>query len=85
MEGLSAAAVTPGVPAAFRPEAITTTQQWQTAGNLLHISVDLPGQERAAWIHQASGGDAVLTADVSPANEIRQAVRFAVRQGMVEK
>ena len=65
-----------------------TAQQWQHAENLFHDALDLPHAEQAAWVRQACPDDPgvadavlrMLAADATPGDEIRRAVRSAVKQ-----
>ncbi len=73
-----------------------TAQQCQTAENLFHSALDLPPGDRANWLAEACPNDpgllnAVLRmieadADAAPApgDEIRLAVRSAVKQWMAK-
>jgi hypothetical protein len=70
-----------------------TAQQWQHAENLFHDALDLPQAEREAWVRQSCADDPwlasavlrMLEADATPGDEIRRAVRSAVKQWMVAK
>lgn len=65
-----------------------TAQQWQAAEHLFHSALELPYEERANWVVQACPldpalADAVvrmLEADAAPGDEIRHAVRSAIKQ-----
>lgn len=65
-----------------------TAQQWQTAENLFHSALDLPPGDRANWLAEACPNDPglvnavlrMLEADDAPGDEIRLAVRSAVKQ-----
>ncbi len=67
-----------------------TAAQWQIAENLFHSALELPAAERAAFVAGACPDDPALAAavlrmiaaDASPGDEIRQAVRSAVKQWM---
>jgi len=67
-----------------------TAQQWHTAENLFHSALDLPPDLRAGWVAQACPDDPglvsavirMLEADAAPGDEIRRAVRSAVKQWM---
>ena len=69
-----------------------TTRQWQTAESLFHEALELPPVERSAWVSRASAGDPelaravlrMLEADASPGDEIRRAVRSAVKEWMTK-
>jgi hypothetical protein len=69
-----------------------TTEQWQTVESLFNDALEVSPAERAAWVRQASGGDTALAnavlrmleADASPGDEIRRAVRSAVREWMAK-
>ncbi len=65
-------------------------QQWQIAESLFHYALDLPEAERAAWVAHSCPNDPALAeavlrmleADAHPGDEIRRAVRSAVKQWM---
>lgn len=65
-----------------------TVQQWQHAETLFHTALDLAPEDRAAWVNQSCPDDPLLAtavirmleADASPGDEIRRAVRSAVKE-----
>ncbi len=67
-------------------------QQWQFAESLFHAALDLPVDARANWVVSACPGDPrladevlrMLEADSYPGDEIRQAVRSAVKQWLTK-
>ena len=69
-----------------------TAQQCQTAENLFHSAPDLPPGTRANWLAEACPNDPgllnavvrMLEADAAPGDEIRLAVRSAVKQWMAK-
>lgn len=69
-----------------------TTRQWQLAESLFHAALELPPAERAGWLAQACPDDPtipvavlrMLEADAVAGDEIRRAVRFAVKQWMAQ-
>lgn len=69
-----------------------TAQQCQTAENLFHSALDLPPGARANRFAEACPNDPglvnavlrMLEADAAPGDEIRLAVRSAVKQWMAK-
>ncbi len=67
-------------------------QQWQFAESLFHAALDLPVDARANWVVAACPGDPrladavirMLEADAHPGDEIRLAVRSAVKQWLTK-
>ncbi|MBL8240348.1 MAG: hypothetical protein JNM66_23205 [Bryobacterales bacterium] len=67
-----------------------TTQQWQTVEALFNSALEVTPAERGAWVWRASAGNPTLAravlrmleADASPGDEIRLAVRSAVKEWM---
>ncbi|MBI2685964.1 MAG: hypothetical protein HYX27_06590 [Acidobacteria bacterium] len=67
---------------------ILTTEQWQQAETLFHTALDLPREEREAWVAESCPSDPslamavirMLEADDNPGDEIRRAVRSAVKE-----
>lgn len=65
-----------------------TTQQWQHAESLFHSALDMPPGARADWVTRACPEDPglaqavlrMLEADACPGDEIRLAVRTAVKE-----
>jgi len=69
-----------------------TAQQWRLAENLFNYALELPLSDRAAWVQRASAQDPfvadavlrMLEADANPGDEIRLAVRAAVKRWMAK-
>lgn len=69
-----------------------TIQQWQHAESLFHAALDLPPGDRAAWVAESCPEDPglagavlrMLEADASPGDEIRRAVRSAVKEWLTK-
>lgn len=65
-----------------------TAQQWHAAESLFHAALELPEADRSDWVTQACVDNPgladqvlkMLSADAAPGNEIRLAVRSAIRQ-----
>lgn len=69
-----------------------TAQQWRMAEALFNDALELPEGDREKWVRGACGQDVfvadavvrMLEADANPGDEIRQAVRTAVKRWMVK-
>lgn len=70
-----------------------TAAQWQMVETLFHAALELPADGRAAFVAGACPEDGavagavlrMLAADAAPGDEIRQAVRSAVKDWMAAR
>ena len=68
-----------------------TAQQWNLAENLFNDALELPPADRVLWVQRSCERDPfvadavlkMLEADANPGDEIRSAVRTAVKRWML--